>query len=263
MRENLVLSRLFLSGFLAILVAGCASRPRAIPTPATPPATSIADPRTSLTRIWHLRAALNVAALSCPARTGPAIVQRYNAILKDRRAILAAAWAAETDRFRRTGDAGWQAAFDTDMTRLYNRFASPGAQPRFCIAADAIASEAASVAPADFEAFAATALARIERILDTPEPQRSSPPIPTAVTAGLGWRIQLGAFTGTIAAANAWAQVTARLPSLARYTPLYESVPGRPGLVRVQIAAADNRQGALTLCALAAAGGFDCLPVRR
>jgi hypothetical protein len=74
------------------------------------------------------------------------------------------------------------------------------------------------------------------------------------------WRIQIGAFTGQAAAERAWTRATARVPSLAGYSPIYQPVPGKP-LVRVQVGAADDRAGAIRLCAVAAAGGFDCMPV--
>ena len=80
-------------------------------------------------------------------------------------------------------------------------------------------------------------------------------PAPTAP-----WRIQIGAFTGRAAAEAAWAKAQAKVPSLARYAPYYEPVPGKP-LVRVQVGAASDRASALGLCASAAAGGFDCIPV--
>jgi len=52
------------------------------------------------------------------------------------------------------------------------------------------------------------------------------------------------------------------VPALAAYHPHYEDVPHSP-LVRLQVGAADDKAGALRLCATAAAGGFDCLPVPR
>ena len=80
---------------------------------------------------------------------------------------------------------------------------------------------------------------------------------------GENWRIQIGAFTGKAAAEAAWERARVRAPSLASYKPHYEKVPGRPELVRVQLGSARDRTGALRLCAAAAAGGFDCIPLPR
>ena len=77
------------------------------------------------------------------------------------------------------------------------------------------------------------------------------------------WRIQIGAFTGRAAAEAAWATARERAPGLSRYAPHYENVPYRPELTRLQLGEASDREGALRLCAAAAAGGFDCIPVPR
>src|SRR3546814_3410842 len=78
--------------------------------------------------IWHLRAALNVAALACG--DGKAITSAYNRFLADRKRVLKKAWAAETSRHGR-------ATLDRHMTLLYNYFAQPPALPGFCRAASA------------------------------------------------------------------------------------------------------------------------------
>src|SRR3546814_2949510 len=71
-----------------------------------------------------------------------------------------------------------------------------------------------------------------------------------------------GAYTGRKAAEAAWEQVRRAAPGLAAYRPYYEEAPGRRGLVRVQLGSGSSRAAALAPCASAAAGGFDCLPVR-
>ncbi|GGD99082.1 hypothetical protein GCM10011529_01540 [Polymorphobacter glacialis] len=267
-----------------LLVAACASKPKPVPpsVPAASPAGNAGRPLgldPSLTgpeRVWHLRAALNVAALGCTSKTGGAIVTRYNAMLKDRKSLLASAYQAEVTEFRRDHGDNWQPEFDRYMTALYNRFARPQAQENFCIAADSIAAEAVAVPSADFEAFATTSLVRIEQAFIAPPPV---PPAPVAIAAlerrtaptatpsaapipTSGWRIQLGAYTGQPAATAAWDTIKSRQPGLAAYTPRYEPVPNRPGLIRVQIGGAGDKNSALTLCALASAGGFDCIAIR-
>jgi hypothetical protein len=236
--------------------------------------------------LWHVRAALNVAALSCARRPGGATtVARYNALLTQRKAVFATAYAAERARFG-------QAALDVHMTRLYNFFAQPPAQAAFCAAAAGVADRAVAVSPAGLPQFAPGALDTLEApILDYyrayaayrvalaaweahPRAQRAeaAPPPPAAkaeklavaaAPTGASWRIQLGAFTGRKAAESAWERARTRVPGLASYKPYYEAVPGGSLLVRLQVGSAEDRAGALKLCATAAAGGFDCLPVPR
>ncbi len=101
---------------------------------------------------WHVRVALNVAALGCRDEASA-----YNAMLTTEKEPLAAA------------DAGAQAAerasgrdHDDAMTKLYNFWAQPPAQAGFCAAAGEVLREAVNVEPADFPAFAAAALPRLE-----------------------------------------------------------------------------------------------------
>ena len=229
--------------------------------------------------LWHVRSALNVAALGC--RSDGALLKNYNAFLKDRKATLAAAYTEETVRHRAAS------GLDQHMTRLYNFFAQPPAQARFCRVASEEAARIGAVPPADLPAHAADVLDRLEapflafyRDYDryrrdlaawkaNPHAARtmvaaaaSVEPV-SAEPATANWRIQIGAFTGKQAAKDAWARARTRAPSLAAYTPHYEAVPGKSGLVRVQLGSADDRAGALRLCAAAAAGGFDCIPLAR
>lgn len=255
------------------IAAGCARHappPPPVPAP-TPSPVVTPTPAPSMPTInsdigaeeslWHLRAALNVAALACgqgPAGTG--IVTRYNALLTERKAALATAYAAEQARH---GTA--PGALDRHMTQLYNFFADPAAQRAFCAAAAPVADEVAGLSSAALPAAAPEALARLERPviaarLAAVAAPAAAPAVAMAAPATAPWRIQIGAFTGQTAAEAAWRRATVRVPSLAGYTPIYQPVPGRP-LVRVQVGAAPDRMGAIRLCAAAAAGGFDCMPV--
>jgi len=258
---------------LAMLLAGgCAHRHRVQetkPAPA-PPATTISTPAPPETinsglgpeeSLWHVRAALNVAALLCGRHPGgPALVQRYNALLTDDKATLATAYASETRRY----GSGDPAALDRHMTQLYNFFARPQATPAFCAAAVDVSQQAAATPAAQLTRFAPPALARLQSAILSPAPPpriaiESRKPATTESASG-EWRIQLGAFTGRPAAIAAWTRIRARLPALAAYEPRYEPVPASP-LVRLQIGAARDREGALRLCAAAATGGFDCMAV--
>ena len=114
--------------------------------------------------LWHVRSALNVAALSCRGQPGgAALVKHYNVLLVQRRAVLARAYAAETGRFATAG----KGAIDAHLTRLYNFFALPSAQPGFCAAAVEVADHVDTVPPAGLPRYAAGALDRLEApILD-------------------------------------------------------------------------------------------------
>jgi hypothetical protein len=107
---------------------------------------------------WHLRVALNVAALGCRG----ALVDGYNALLTTHKVALAATAEAVTMRYKARFGQGWQAQQDDAMTRLYNFWALPPAQVAFCAAASGVLAEATTVAPDALPGFAAAALPRIE-----------------------------------------------------------------------------------------------------
>ena len=202
------------------------------------------DDLSDLERIWHLRAALNVAALSCgQVAGGGQMVVEYNQMLSRHRAVLARAYAAKQARFKAAHGARWQSALDTHMTKLYNYFAWPPAQPAFCPVASAEARAAATVVPAAFESHAPPAFGRVHQPFVAPVPAaprmaaaRMAPmgfagapapmgfagaPAPAAMMAAGGpsdgpWRVQLGAFTGRKAAEEAWTQIAARSAEIAQ-----------------------------------------------
>lgn len=104
--------------------------------------------------MWHLRAAFNVAALSCPDTT---LAPAYNKLLTAHRQALAAAHRSLT------AEHGGMASFDPAMTRLYNYFAQPPVLARFCAAAGPLLHQAAALPAGSIDAFAGTALAAIDR----------------------------------------------------------------------------------------------------
>jgi len=109
---------------------------------------------------WHVRAALNVAAIGCRGIADGALVNAYNAMLTSQKAELAKANSAVEARFRAAGG-DWQSAHDAYMTRLYNFFSQPAAKAAFCAAADQIAPQAATPA-GGFQTFAVQALPQLE-----------------------------------------------------------------------------------------------------
>lgn len=170
---------------LILLLAGCAQRPAetvaAAPAPIAPVARAAMPkpplgaaanltipmqlpeggyatpnrPTSPAAAVWHLRVALNVAALGC--RDSQTILPGYNALLGAQKRGFADAHKAIA---RDYGDA---ASFDTAMTRLYNYFAQPPAQNRFCASAEAVLAEAATVPAAGFADFAARTLPQLDR----------------------------------------------------------------------------------------------------
>lgn len=111
---------------------------------------------------WHLRAALNVAALGCRDAAEAETIAHYNAMIAHHRAPLAAADAGVKAAYRTRFGARWESEHDARMTRVYNFFAQPPAQRRFCSVAREILAEVEQVAPERFGMYAAEALPRIE-----------------------------------------------------------------------------------------------------
>jgi hypothetical protein len=111
---------------------------------------------------WHLRAALNVAALGCRDALEHETVAAYNTLLVRHGGPLASADLAVKAEYRARFGASGEDEHDHEMTRVYNFFAQPPAQRRFCDAARQVLQEAIATDPAQFAAFAAAALPRLE-----------------------------------------------------------------------------------------------------
>lgn len=116
--------------------------------------------------VWHLRAALNVAALACRGPDEATIVAGYNALLTRQKATLNGAQTRLTAEYKnRFGAKGgdWQDRYDDQMTRLYNFFSQSQARTAFCNAAVATLADSATVTAAELPAFAAGRLAVLEK----------------------------------------------------------------------------------------------------
>jgi hypothetical protein len=170
-------------------LAGCASQPKIAVTPppvmVAPPVRSampqggypgmaipamLADgsyqtPNRALSTAaatWHLRAALNVAALACRSAADAGMVDRYNAMLTVQKDALANAQTALSAEYR-AGGGDWQDRYDDAMTRLYNYFSQSFVRDRFCAAAAQTLADATTVQPAGFATFAAERLPALDR----------------------------------------------------------------------------------------------------
>ena len=93
--------------------------------------------------VWNLRSALNVAALQCDFEPMLMTTDHYNAMLKDHKDELAAAFTTLNGYFVRTAKtkAAGQTAFDRFGTRTYSAFSTVAAQYGFCQTASKVGRE--------------------------------------------------------------------------------------------------------------------------
>jgi hypothetical protein len=150
---------------------------------------------------WHLRAALNVAALACRGPNGDRIVARYNAVLRSQTVALARAEAEVAGEYRAAGG-DWRDRYDDSMTALYNFFALAPARAGFCATADRVLDEMAAVTPEALPGFASAHMAAIDR------------PFTDFYRAYDAWRTQRPTATLAMAAAVSPAPPLARPPRL-------------------------------------------------
>lgn len=134
--------------------------------PARLPDGSYATPNHALTSaatIWHVRTALNVAALACRDAAEPQRVARYNALLAAERPAFAAAEKTLAAEYRTRGGAAWRDGYDDAMTRLYNYWAQDFARARFCAAADEALAAAQALPAGGLSAAAPGWLAALDQ----------------------------------------------------------------------------------------------------
>lgn len=112
--------------------------------------------------VWHVRVALNVAALGCRGADEGTTVAAYNALLGSFRAPLAAAAAGAEKRYQAKYGAKWRAAQDDRMTRLYNFFAQTPAHDEFCARAKQVLAAAPATRAEDWPRLAGQALTWME-----------------------------------------------------------------------------------------------------
>lgn len=189
MTRNHLLSGLLLSA--ATLLSACAGRPPVIAVAPPPPVPiqlaampalpagmsptaavpapladgSFPTPNRDLTpaaTLWHFRVALNVAALACRGADGDAIVAGYNAMLTQRRRVLATAETRFSAEWQR-GGGDWRDRYDDAMTRLYNYFSLSPARPAFCAAAARVLGETATVSDDALPGVAVAELPALDR----------------------------------------------------------------------------------------------------
>lgn len=170
---------------LALILAGCSRGREAIviqpapapmvvlaPPPAPPQISPINRNLSPAATVWHLRVALNVAALACRGPAEASIIAGYNAMLRGRTVELAATQQALSAEYKaRGGD--WQDAYDDAMTRLYNFFSQAQARDPFCQAAERTLAQLPAIAPDGMGAFAATQLPLLDAPFVQPLPRQT------------------------------------------------------------------------------------------
>jgi len=186
------LPRLPVFAALLLIGAGCARHREpvaAVAAPSPPVELTVAPPPVSpinralspAATVWHLRVALNVAALACRGGAEAQIVADYNGLLRGRATELSAVQRTLASEFKaRGGD--WQDSYDDAMTRLYNFFSQAQVRDDFCRTAAGVLAEARTLPAAELPAFAQGKLP----LLDAPFARMMQPaptPAPATVLA--------------------------------------------------------------------------------
>ena len=184
-----------LAGLAAL--AACGSPPEPLPPPPPPPSRPVAvipprptppngaapnlavPPRdatglyqsvnrgiTPAQTVWNLRSAFNVAALNCNRTDFPTITDGHRTFLRVHARGLTAANRAVDAEFRARYGARFVAPREKYMTEVYNHFALPMTVNDFCKAMMIVSNEAATVPPAQLQAFATRSLPNIEIVFD-------------------------------------------------------------------------------------------------
>jgi hypothetical protein len=112
--------------------------------------------------VWHLRNALNVAALGCD-QAGGGVVEPYNAWIKTHAAVIDRYYQAYIREWQAPDWWDWQRVYDDNQTRIYNFYAQPAMRTAFCAVARVEIAQVGQVDDDDLPAFARAALLRLDR----------------------------------------------------------------------------------------------------
>lgn len=116
-----------------------------------------------LETLWHVRAALNVAALSCTGPLYERLVGDYNAFITNNSASLRNANNAIIRKFQRDIGANYKVEHDRHQTQLYNYWSFSPLRRPFCDQAVQISQRAIVTKSADLDSFAERALPELEK----------------------------------------------------------------------------------------------------
>lgn len=114
-----------------------------------------------LETLWHVRSALNVAALSCTGPLYARLVDDYNAFIKNNSSSLRRANNAIKAKFRR--EISDRKAHDRHQTSLYNYWSFSPLRRPFCDQAVQVSQRAIVTKSKDLNAFAAQVLPELEQ----------------------------------------------------------------------------------------------------
>ena len=117
---------------------------------------------TANTALWHVRMALNVAALSCQGGAEPARFQ-YNRILHVHKDILREANAAVDRNYTAAYGRGGLQSRELLNTVVYNFFSLPPVTKSFCPVAVEVGAKVLAMPSSQLLAYAPEALAELER----------------------------------------------------------------------------------------------------
>ena len=177
-----------LLGGLASVLTGCATAPAIVPPPVVatlppPPPTMPAGgyigmksapklpdgtyltpnlDNTDQAAVWHLRNALNVAALGCE-QAGGGVLAPYNAWLQTHAAVIDRYYRAYIREWQQAGWYDWERVYDDNQTRIYNFYAQPAMRAAFCAVARQEIVAVSQVADGDLVTFARASLSRLDR----------------------------------------------------------------------------------------------------
>ncbi len=142
--------------------------PQLRPPPVTPDGTreSVNRKLTPNQAVWNLRSAYTVAALNCRDPRNGTILPRYRQFLAAHARALTGVYAGMEREFRERHGRGGEALRDDYLTALYNHYALPPTQARFCDVIDQIMRDGETVPSAGLAAFALTMLPAIEAVFD-------------------------------------------------------------------------------------------------
>ena len=117
---------------------------------------------TSNTALWHVRMALNVAALNCE-KFGPAARNQYNQILTVHRAVLTEANAAGDRNYKVAYGRSGVGSREQLNTVVYNFFALPPVVKHFCPVAVNVGAKILTMPSSQLLAYAPEALKELEK----------------------------------------------------------------------------------------------------
>jgi hypothetical protein len=139
---------------LTLLAACSQAPPRSAARTAQPQPAAVAAQGSEA--VWHLRAGLNVAALSCRGRGRVAVAGDYRQLLSRHDRVLAASYQSEIRRYGQSG-------LDRHQTQIYNRFANQRSPERFCRTAQGVARQAVAMNAVQLQTGAGRMVSELER----------------------------------------------------------------------------------------------------